>query len=150
MSLHELLLAPFLDYGFMRRALVATLALAMGCGPIGVVLVLRRMSLTGDALAHAILPGAAIGFLLAGLSLLTIQVALAADTPAHAACEAKAVDKNGKALAGAASRAVQAGHVGLAMVRRRVEDAGGRLHLATRTDGGTHSRIVMPVPIVLT
>ena len=74
MSLHELLLAPFLDYGFMRRALVATLALAMGCGPIGVVLVLRRMSLTGDALAHAILPGAAIGFLLAGLSLPAMSV----------------------------------------------------------------------------
>jgi signal transduction histidine kinase len=48
-----------------------------------------------------------------------------------------------------AGRAVQAGHVGLAMVRRRVEDAGGRLDLATRTDGGTHSRIAMPVPIVL-
>ena len=48
-----------------------------------------------------------------------------------------------------AGRAVQAGHVGLAMVRRRVEDAGGRLDIATRPDGGTHSRIVMPVPIVL-
>lgn len=49
-----------------------------------------------------------------------------------------------------AGRAVQAGHVGLAMVRRRVEDAGGRLDIATRPDGGTHSRIVMPGPIVLT
>jgi two-component system NarL family sensor kinase len=48
-----------------------------------------------------------------------------------------------------ADRAVQAGHVGLAMVRRRVEDAGGRLDIATRPDGGTHSRIVMPVPVVL-
>ena len=42
--------------------------------------------------------------------------------------------------------AVQAGHVGLAMVRRRVEDAGGLLEIATRTDGGTRSRIVVPVP----
>ena len=48
-----------------------------------------------------------------------------------------------------ADRAVQAGHGGLAMVRRRVEDAGGRLDIATRADGGTHSRIVMPVSIVL-
>ena len=43
-----------------------------------------------------------------------------------------------------ADRAVQAGHVGLAMVRRRVEDAGGELEIATRLDGGTHSRVVLP------
>src|SRR4051812_49904945 len=53
----------------MRRALVGTLALALGAGPVGVFLMLRRMSLVGDAMAHAILPGAAIGFLLSGLSL---------------------------------------------------------------------------------
>jgi zinc/manganese transport system permease protein len=43
--------------------------LALGAGPIGVFLMLRRMSLVGDAMAHAILPGAAIGFLLSGLNL---------------------------------------------------------------------------------
>ena len=53
----------------MRRALVACLALSISAGPIGVFLVLRRMSLMGDAMSHAILPGAAIGFLLAGVSL---------------------------------------------------------------------------------
>src|SRR5947209_9145255 len=53
----------------MRRALVGTLALALGAGPVGVFLMLRRMSLVGDAMAHAILPGAAIGFLLSGLNL---------------------------------------------------------------------------------
>jgi zinc/manganese transport system permease protein len=53
----------------MRRALVGTLALALGAGPIGVFLMLRRMSLVGDAMAHAILPGAAVGFLLSGLNL---------------------------------------------------------------------------------
>ena len=68
-SLYDLLVAPFVEYDFMARALVATLALAMGCGPVGVLLVLRRMSLVGDAMSHAILPGAAIGFLIAGLSL---------------------------------------------------------------------------------
>src|ERR1700691_1219337 len=52
----------------MRRALIGTLALACSAAPIGVFLMLRRMSLIGDALAHAILPGAAIGFLIAGLS----------------------------------------------------------------------------------
>jgi len=43
--------------------------LALGAGPIGVFLMLRRMSLVGDAMAHAILPGAAVGFLLSGLNL---------------------------------------------------------------------------------
>src|SRR5262249_38106708 len=65
----ELFLAPFADYDFRRRAPVACLALSLGCGPVGVLLVLRRMSLMGDALSHAVLPGAAAGFLLAGLSL---------------------------------------------------------------------------------
>jgi len=60
---------PFLEFGFMRRALAASLALSLGCGPVGTLLILRRMSLMGDALSHAVLPGAAIGFLIAGLSL---------------------------------------------------------------------------------
>jgi signal transduction histidine kinase len=44
-----------------------------------------------------------------------------------------------------AGRAVQAGHVGLAMVRRRVEDGGGEFAIETRPDGGTRSRVVLPV-----
>jgi len=67
--LHDLLIAPFADFGFMRRALVASLALSVGGASIGVFLILRRMSLMGDALAHSLLPGAALGFLLGGLSL---------------------------------------------------------------------------------
>jgi zinc/manganese transport system permease protein len=67
--MYDLLIGPFIEFGFMRRALVGTLALALGAGPIGVFLMLRRMSLVGDAMAHAILPGAAIGFLVAGLNL---------------------------------------------------------------------------------
>jgi zinc/manganese transport system permease protein len=67
--LYSALIEPFASFGFMRRALVACLALALGSGPMGVFLVLRRMSLMGDAMSHAILPGAAIGFLAAGLSL---------------------------------------------------------------------------------
>lgn len=57
------------EFAFMRRALVGSIALAMGCAPVGVLLLLRRMSLFGDALSHAVLPGAAIGFLLGGLTL---------------------------------------------------------------------------------
>jgi zinc/manganese transport system permease protein len=67
--MYELLIAPFIEFEFMRRALLGAVALALGAGPIGVFLMLRRMSLTGDAMAHAILPGAAVGFLIAGLSL---------------------------------------------------------------------------------
>lgn len=65
----ELLFAPFGEFEFMRRALVGALALSLSGAPIGVFLILRRMALTGDAMAHAILPGAALGYLVAGLSL---------------------------------------------------------------------------------
>lgn len=68
-DLWNLLVGPFIEFGFMRRALAGCLALSLGAAPVGVVLMLRRMSLTGDAMAHAILPGAAISYLLAGLSL---------------------------------------------------------------------------------
>jgi zinc/manganese transport system permease protein len=68
-TLYSLLIAPFADFEFMRRALVGSLAIAVASGPVGVFLMLRRMSLTGDAMAHAILPGAAVGFLISGLSL---------------------------------------------------------------------------------
>ncbi|WP_137156445.1 metal ABC transporter permease [Rhizobium sp. FKL33] len=66
MTAYDFFLAPFADFGFMRRALVASLCLAVGSGPIGVFLMLRRMSLMGDAMSHAVLPGAAIGYLAAG------------------------------------------------------------------------------------
>ena len=66
---YELMIAPFADFGFMRRALIACMALGLGSGPIGILLMLRRMSLVGDAMSHAVLPGAAIGFLVSGLSL---------------------------------------------------------------------------------
>lgn len=65
---------PFVEFGFMRRALVACLALGMSCGPLGTLLVLRRMSLVGDAMAHALLPGAALGFIVAGLSLMAMSI----------------------------------------------------------------------------
>lgn len=70
----DLVVAPFVEFEFMRRALVGVLALALGAGPIGVFLMLRRMSLTGDAMAHAILPGAAVGYLFAGLSLPALTI----------------------------------------------------------------------------
>jgi zinc/manganese transport system permease protein len=67
--IYDALIAPFIEFEFMRRALAAVVALSLGGAPIGVFLMLRRMSLVGDAMAHAILPGAAVGFLLSGLNL---------------------------------------------------------------------------------
>jgi len=69
MSFYDLFIMPFIEFGFMRRGLAGTLALALGATPVGVFLLLRRMSLMGDAVSHAILPGAALGYLACGLSL---------------------------------------------------------------------------------
>jgi zinc/manganese transport system permease protein len=69
MNAFAALWSPFLEFGFMRNALLGCLALSLSAAPVGVFLMLRRMSLTGDAMSHAILPGAAIGYLVSGLSL---------------------------------------------------------------------------------
>ena len=68
MSAHTLLVEPFETLAFMRAALVACVALAVANGSVGTLLVLRRMSLDGDVLGHAVMPGAAVGFLYAGPS----------------------------------------------------------------------------------
>jgi len=68
------LIQLFIEFGFMRRALIACVALAVSATPLGVFLSLRRMSLIGDALSHAVLPGAAIGYLISGLSLVAMGV----------------------------------------------------------------------------
>jgi len=68
MSAHALIVEPFETLAFMRAALVACLALALANGAVGTLLVLRRMTLDGDVLGHAVMPGAAIGFLYAGPS----------------------------------------------------------------------------------
>ncbi len=57
-----------------RHALAAVLALSFGAGPIGVFVMLRRMSLVGDAMSHAILPGVAIAFLFTGLNVFAMTL----------------------------------------------------------------------------
>ena len=61
-----------LQFGFMRRSFVACFALSLSLPPLGIFLLLRRMSLVGDALSHAVLPGVAIGYLLFGVSFLAM------------------------------------------------------------------------------
>ncbi len=73
-ALYDLFIGPFADFEFMRRALIACLALAIAAGPLGVFLVLRRMSLMGDAIGHAVLPGVAVGYLLNGFSLVAMSI----------------------------------------------------------------------------
>src|ERR1700758_4582026 len=73
-ALHGFLIGPFETFGFMRTALVACLALALASGPLGTLLLLRRMSLDGDVLSHAVMPGAALGFLFAGYSLTALSL----------------------------------------------------------------------------
>jgi zinc/manganese transport system permease protein len=73
MSLWPILVAPFSEYAFMRSALVACMALAVASGPLGTLLLLRRMGLVGDVLSHAVMPGAAVGFALAGSALAVLS-----------------------------------------------------------------------------
>lgn len=65
----DLAIAPFAEFAFLQRALAGALMLSLSACPAGVFLMLRRMSLTGDAMAHAILPSAAAGFLIYGLQI---------------------------------------------------------------------------------
>ena len=67
----DLLFDPF-SMGFMRRALAGCIALSLAGPPLGVFLVLRRMSLTTDVLQHGILPGIALGAVFGGMSLLAM------------------------------------------------------------------------------
>ncbi|MCE2965831.1 MAG: metal ABC transporter permease [Alphaproteobacteria bacterium] len=68
-ALYTAVIQPFVDYGFMSKALLGCLLLSLSSAPLGVLLMLRQMSLMGDAMAHAVLPGVAVGFILGGASL---------------------------------------------------------------------------------
>lgn len=57
------LLQPF-AYEFMQRGLLASLLVGVLCAVIGCYVVLRSMAFLGDALAHAILPGVAIAYIM--------------------------------------------------------------------------------------
>lgn len=69
-------LDPFVDHPFMRTALAAGLLAVLATSVVGTWVVLRGMSFLGDALAHGVLPGIAIAFILGGNT--TIGALLAA------------------------------------------------------------------------
>jgi zinc/manganese transport system permease protein len=72
--MYDALIAPFIEDEALRRALVAALILSVSAAPVGVFLMLRRMSLAGDALSHAVRPGVAIAFLLSGLAVIPMTI----------------------------------------------------------------------------
>jgi zinc/manganese transport system permease protein len=74
LSAYALLVGPFENFSFMRIALVGCLALALANGPLGVLLLLRRMALDGNVLSHAVMPGAALGFVFSMHSLTALSL----------------------------------------------------------------------------
>ncbi|SFL14100.1 metal ABC transporter permease [Shimia haliotis] len=68
------LLQEMWSFAFMRRAFVVTTVLSASVAPVGAFLVLRRLSLAGEAMAHAITPGIVIGFVSAGLSVMSLLI----------------------------------------------------------------------------
>ena len=64
-NLIDILIQP-LNYDFMVRGLAASVIVGIVCAVVGVYVVLRGMAFFGDALAHAVLPGVALGYLLSG------------------------------------------------------------------------------------
>jgi len=61
----EFLVAP-LRYAFMVRGMIAAVIVGVVCAVMGTYIVLRGMAFLGDAVAHAILPGIAVGYLVSG------------------------------------------------------------------------------------
>ena len=70
----DLAFFSFLSFDFMQRALIATTILSLSMAPVGAFLVLRRLSLAGEAMAHAIVPGLVIAFVIAGLSVVSMII----------------------------------------------------------------------------
>lgn len=70
----DFFITPFITFPFMQRALLASLMVAISSGIVGSFLVMRRMSLVGDALSHGILPGIALGFMFYGFNLVAMGI----------------------------------------------------------------------------
>ena len=64
-TLTNFLLQP-LSYAFMQRGMLAAILVGIVCAVVGTYVVLRGMAFFGDALAHTILPGIALGYLVSG------------------------------------------------------------------------------------
>ncbi len=65
MNIIDFILTP-LNYSFMTRGLTAAVLTGIVCAVVGVYVVVRGLAFLGDALAHSILPGVAVGYLVTG------------------------------------------------------------------------------------
>lgn len=72
--LYDLFVGPLVEFSFLRRAVAGTFVLSLGAAPVGVFLVLRRLALAGEAMSHAAVPGIAVAYLLAGLSVVSLTI----------------------------------------------------------------------------
>jgi zinc/manganese transport system permease protein len=74
MTIESLLIEPFEKFAFLQRALVACIVLSVGGAPLGFFMNQRRMALVSDAMAHALLPGVAVAFLIGGLGVWSLTL----------------------------------------------------------------------------
>jgi len=74
MTLEAILIEPFQQYAFLRRAFVACILLSVSGAPLGFFMNQRRMALVSDAMSHAILPGVAVAFLISGFGVWPLTV----------------------------------------------------------------------------
>ncbi len=70
----EIFIEPFIEYNFMLKALIGCSLLSISAPILGLFLILKKISLTGDAISHAILPGVAIGYALQGMSMVAMTL----------------------------------------------------------------------------
>jgi ABC-type Mn2+/Zn2+ transport system permease subunit/Mn-dependent DtxR family transcriptional regulator len=75
--LHDLLVAPVRDFGFMRDGLLVVVMIGLTAAVLSCLLVVRRQALMGDAIAHSVLLGVALGWLVAREAGLLIGALLA-------------------------------------------------------------------------
>lgn len=57
-------ISSLIQYNFLSRALITAIVVGVVCGIVGSLIILRGLSLMGDAMSHAVLPGVAISYVL--------------------------------------------------------------------------------------
>lgn len=103
-------------YDFLKTTVAGALMVGVTCGLLGTFLVLRRMSLMGDALGHAALPGVGLAFLLVGTKALAPMVLGATATAMAAALAVGFITRNARTYPDAALGMVLAAFFGLGVV----------------------------------
>jgi len=88
-----------LTYGFMQRAIISGIAIALLCSVVGLFLVLRRYSLFGDAVAHSAFGGIAAGLFIGVYPLWTAYIVSIASALAITRIKSSPTTEQSKAIA---------------------------------------------------